>query len=122
MKLMLYLLKLLLLSIEIQKLSTGIQKLLTTLLGKGIGNMSREPVLNAAAIVGLVELFVIMLVSLGILRVEDTQLQTILNFSAAFIMITAPVVGAWIARRYTWPMLDPRDDEGNELVVGYPEL
>lgn len=84
--------------------------------------MSREPVMNAAAIVALVELLIMMLVSLGVFKVESSQLEAILNFSAAFIMIGAPVVGAWIARRYTWPMIDPRDDEGNGLVVGYPAI
>jgi len=84
--------------------------------------MSREPVLNAATIVGLVEFFIVMLISLGVFKVDNAQLETILNFSAAFIMIAAPVVGAWIARRYTWPMVDPRDDEGTALVVGYPAV
>ena len=84
--------------------------------------MSREPVVNAAAIVGLVELFIMMLFSLGVLKVDDTQLSTILNFTAATIMVIAPMIGAWVARRYTWPMIDPRDDDGNELVVGYPKL
>lgn len=84
--------------------------------------MSREPIVNVAAIVGLVELFIIMLFSLGVLKVDDAQLQTILNFSAAAIMVIAPMIGAWIARRYTWPMNDPRDDEGTQLVVGYPKL
>jgi uncharacterized membrane protein (Fun14 family) len=82
----------------------------------------REPVLNAAAIVGLVELFIIMLFSLGVLKVDDSQLQAILNFSAAAIMVITPVIGAVIARRYTYPINDPRDDDGNELVVGYPKL
>lgn len=84
--------------------------------------MNREPVLNAAAIVGLVELFIVMLISLGVLNVDDAQLQSILNFSAAAIMIVAPLIGAWIARRYTWPISDPRDDDGTELVVGYPAI
>ena len=85
----------------------------------GDRSMSREPVVNAAAMVGLVEMLILMLVSLGVFKVDNVQLQTILNFSAAFIMIAAPVVGALIARRYTWPMVDPRDDAGTALVVGY---
>lgn len=73
--------------------------------------MQREPLITAAAITAIVATLLTLLQSLGMPITAEQQES--LNQMAA---ILAPIVVALLARRYLTPVVDARDDTGEELV------
>jgi hypothetical protein len=68
-----------------------------------------EPVLVAGSIVGLVEAVIVMCVAMGWLRVDETQLATILAVVVATSAALTPLVGAIWARSKVTPVHKPVD-------------
>lgn len=72
----------------------------------------KEPVITAQALSGLVSAGLVMLVALGLVRLDETQQAAVLAFSIAFINA---LFGIW-ARSKVTPLAEPRDRAGFRLV------
>jgi ABC-type nickel/cobalt efflux system permease component RcnA len=79
--------------------------------------MDEQPVLSQAAIVAAVSAVLIALVSLGVLNLDDAQMEAIVKAVAAVLVIAAPLVGGWWARNRTTPTAKPVDSDGVTPLV-----
>lgn len=68
------------------------------------------PGLTGSIVAGLFGLLVKALASYGLNLTPELE-----TFITAFIMAVFPIVGAWIAQRYSTPLIRPQDNEGNPL-------
>lgn len=80
-----------------------------------------EPVMNAAAIGGLISAFLVALRLMGWLQLNDEQynawMRVINDAITVAVPFLAPMATAWwIARPRVTPVSDPQDDNGNRLV------
>ena len=69
-----------------------------------------EPGITGASVAALLGLLLRALASYGLtLTPEMEELLT------ALVIFVVPLVGAWVARRYSTPLIRPQDNEGNPL-------
>ena len=69
-----------------------------------------EPGITGAGLAALLGLLLRALASYGLeLTPEMEELLT------ALVIFVVPLVGAWVARRYSTPLIRPQDNEGNPL-------
>ena len=73
--------------------------------------MSREPVIITGLLIALIQAAVLMAQQLGWIELSNEQFAAVMAFVAALI-----AVGAFVVRRYTTPLSDPIDDDGEPLV------
>ena len=73
--------------------------------------MSREPVIITGLLIALIQAAVIMAQQLGWITLSNEQFTAVMAFVASLI-----AVGAFVVRRYTTPLADPIDDDGEPLV------
>ena len=66
--------------------------------------MTREPVLTAAGIAGLLMAFLAMAVSLGWLRLDESQMTAIQAFVLPLAGLLLPLLAAWWARGKVTPV------------------
>jgi len=79
--------------------------------------MTREPVLTAAAIAGIITAFLAMAVNLGWLRLDEGQMQSIQAFVLPTLGLLLPVVTAVWARSQVTPTAAPRTENGQPAVL-----
>lgn len=77
--------------------------------------MKTEPVITAAAIIGLVQAAVVLAVSMGWLDLSTEQQNNVYAFAAALLALIFPLLGAWYARGKTTPLANPTDEDGAPL-------
>lgn len=77
--------------------------------------MNREPVISAAAILGLVQATVVLAVSMGWIDLSADQQKNIYAFAAACLALALPLIGGWLVRSRVTPLVDPRDEDGARL-------
>lgn len=80
--------------------------------GGGAGVFTREPILTANVVVALILEVCVLLRAFGV-PLTDAQQNAIIGVAAAVFAIGAGL----IARRYTTPLADPRNDSGENLVA-----
>lgn len=83
--------------------------------------VNREPVLVAASIAGVVELFVLWLLQMGYLNWNSEQVASFNNLIVAALVLlapAAPIIFGYFARNRVTPVANPRtaDGEDAELV------
>lgn len=72
--------------------------------------MLEEPGITGAGLAALLGLLLRALASYGLtLTPEMEELLT------ALVIILFPLVGAWVARQFSTPLIRPQDNEGNPL-------
>ena len=79
--------------------------------------MKSEPVITSAAVVGLLMSFLLMAVSLGWLKLDESQMGTIEKFAVAAIPLVLTLAGAWYARRQVTPIAAPKTKDGEPAVI-----
>lgn len=79
--------------------------------------MSREPVLTAGVVAGLVMAFLTMAVSLGWLALTEAQLQAVEQFVLPAAGLLLPVALALWARGRVTPVTDPHTAAGEPAVL-----
>jgi hypothetical protein len=80
-------------------------------------NMTREPVLTAAAVAGILTAFLAMAVNLGWLRLDETQMQSIQAFVLPTLGLVLPLAAAWYARGKVTPVAAPKTESGVDAVL-----
>ena len=78
--------------------------------------MKNEPVLNWAAVVGLVNAIGVLAVSFGLVEWTPEQLGNIEAFMIALGALLVPVILAYFPRARVTPLSKPRNNYGEELV------
>ena len=76
-----------------------------------------NPGLTGAAIVAIVGLLVKALASYGFNLTPELE-----ALITALAWLVLPLVGAYVARMYTTPLIRPQDNEGNELTAQLPNV
>jgi len=79
--------------------------------------MQREPVLTAAALSGLLMAFLTMAVSLGWLRLDESQMQAIQAFALPLAGLLLPLLAALWARGRVTPTAAPKTAEGQPAAL-----
>ena len=79
--------------------------------------MTREPVLTAAGIAGLLMAFLAMAVSLGWLRLDEGQMQAIQAFVLPLAGLLLPLLAAWWARGKVTPVAEPKTPDGSPAAL-----
>lgn len=79
--------------------------------------MKSEPVLTAGALAGVVMAALAMAVSLGWLRLDETQMGSIQAFLAAALGLAVPIAAAWWARSQVTPTANPKTASGEPAVI-----
>ena len=79
--------------------------------------MKSEPVITAGVIVGVLMSFLVMAVSLGWLRLDESQMGTIEKFAVAAVPLLIALAGAWYARSKTTPVAAPKTPNGEPAVL-----
>ena len=79
--------------------------------------MNREPVLTAAALAGLIMAFLTMAVSLGWLRLTETQLGSVETFAGALLALLLPVLISLWPRSQVTPLAAPKTEDGTPAVI-----
>lgn len=72
--------------------------------------MQEYPGLTGSVIAGLFGLLVKALASYGFNLTSEMEV-----FITALIVSVFPVVGAWVAQRWSTPLIRPQDNDGNPL-------
>ena len=73
--------------------------------------MKNEPVMSYALFITAINTLIAMLQSLGVLTLSDDQYTAVTVFVSAFTILLAAVL-----RQYVTPLLNARDDDGEELT------
>ncbi len=79
--------------------------------------MKNEPVLTAAALAGLIMAGLTMAVSLGWLRLDETQMQAIQGFVLPLVGLVLPLAAALWARGKVTPTAAPKTQTGEPGVI-----
>jgi hypothetical protein len=82
--------------------------------------MKSEPVMIAASVVAVLELFIAMALTMGWISWNSEQMASFNNFVvalAALAVAVIPLAGAYFARAKVTPIADPRGADGVELVA-----
>lgn len=79
--------------------------------------MTREPVLTAGAIAGIIMAFLAMAVSLGWLNLDEGQMQAIERFVLPTLGLALPIGMALWARGKVTPVSNPRTEEGEPAAL-----
>lgn len=79
--------------------------------------MKSEPVITASAIVGVVMSFLLMLVALGVIKLDDSQMGTIQAFLVALAPLVLTLIGAFWARSRVTPTAAPKTKDGAPAVI-----
>jgi hypothetical protein len=79
--------------------------------------MKNEPVLTAAALAGLIMAGLTMAVSLGWLRLDETQMQAIQGFVLPLVGLVLPLAAALWARSKVTPTDNPKTPDGEPGVI-----
>lgn len=79
--------------------------------------MTREPVLTAASIAGVVMAFLAMAVSLGWLRLDEGQMQAIQAFVLPALGLLLPIAAAVWARGKVTPVARPATADGEPAAL-----
>lgn len=74
--------------------------------------MKREPVMTAQTITALISAGMVMLVALGLVKLDDTQQAAIMAFAIAL----TNVIAGFVTRSWVTPLSDPKDSSGVPLV------
>lgn len=78
--------------------------------------MNSKPILTVAAIVAVINTFILMAVSLGWLDLDGDQIGYINAFVVALMSVVFPLAGAWYANRKVTPLANPKDVDGEPLT------
>ena len=73
--------------------------------------LQEYPGLTGAVVAGLFGLLVKALASYGLNLTSELEV-----FITAMIVALFPVIGAWVAQRWSTPLIRPEDNEGNALT------
>lgn len=79
--------------------------------------MKNEPVLTAAAVAGLIMAGLTMAVSLGWLRLDEAQMQSIQGFVLPLIGLLLPLLAGLWARSQVTPTANPKTEDGEPAVI-----
>ena len=79
--------------------------------------MKNEPVMLATAIVALVEATIVMSVALGWLRLDESQLATVMGMVVALAAVVTPLVAGLWARSKVYPMVKYKEVKRRGKVV-----
>lgn len=79
--------------------------------------MTREPVLTAAAIAGVIMAGLSMAVSLGWLSLDAGQMEAIQAFVLPALGLVLPIVAAFWARGKVTPVSAPRTPDGEPAAI-----
>lgn len=79
--------------------------------------LQENPGITGAVVAGLFGLLVKALSSYGINLTPEVE-----AFVTALIMVIFPIVGAYVARNWTTPLIRPEDNEGNALTPELPNV
>lgn len=79
--------------------------------------MKSEPVLTAGAVAGVIMAALTMAVSLGWLRLDETQMGSIQAFLVAALSLVVPVTAAFWARSLVTPTADPKLPDGEPAAL-----
>lgn len=79
--------------------------------------MKSEPVLTAAAVAGLIMAGLTMAVSLGWLRLDESQMQAIQGFVLPLVGLVLPVAAGLWARNRVTPVANPKTEDGEPAVL-----
>ena len=71
----------------------------------------QEPVITANSIVAFISAAIVLAITFG-LSISEEQKAAILGV----VVIVAPLVAAWWARRKVTPLAEPKDEDGSPLV------
>jgi hypothetical protein len=84
---------------------------------KKVSRLSKEPVLTANAIIGLVIAALLVIQEMGWIDLTPNQLESWKTLVTIAIPILITVGGSYILiRPKVTPMVDPRDKDGNKLT------
>ena len=72
--------------------------------------LQEYPGITGSVVAGLFGLLVKALASYGLSLTPEME-----TFITALIMAVFPIVGAWIAQRWSTPLIRPQDNDGNAL-------
>ncbi len=72
--------------------------------------LQEYPGITGSVVAGLFGLLVKALASYGLNLTPEME-----TFITALIMAVFPIVGAWIAQRWSTPLIRPQDNDGNAL-------
>jgi ABC-type nickel/cobalt efflux system permease component RcnA len=72
--------------------------------------------MSAGAVVGAVMATLAMLVALGVINLEPSQMGAIETALVALVGLVVPLLGAWLARSKVTPVANPHNDAGERLV------
>ena len=79
--------------------------------------MKSEPVITGGAIVGLIMAFLTMAISLGWIKLDQSQMGTIEAFLAAAVALVIPLAAAFFVRKQVTPVAAPKTKDGEPAVL-----
>ena len=77
--------------------------------------LQEYPGITGSVVAGLFGLLVSALASYGLSMTPQME-----EFITALILTLFPVIGAWVAQRWSTPLIRPQDNDGNALTADQP--